>query len=656
MYEAYFGLREKPFNLAPDPAYFFLSSKHRDVLDHLLYTVREREGFAVFTGEVGTGKTTVCRTFLNTLPPQVTSALVLNPLLSEDELLRAIVQDFGLQPEGATKKGLIDQLNDFLLASLAEGRNAVLIIDEAQNLSSAVLEQIRILSNLETEKEKLLQIILVGQAELRDKLERPELRQLNQRVSIRFHLDPLSPTETREYVDHRLQVAGAGETPRFTRKAVDLVYAYSGGVPRRINLLCDRALLRAFVEQEGRVTPRMVRLGRRSLSGEDAAGISRRRFSSGRPLAAAGLSAAVILAGGIYALGVWSADWVSRREATSNLQAEAVTSTSLPSPGFAAGPLPGGAQTNGAETGLAPPGRSGPSPLHRGAPARPAAATTAPAGPPAAPLPGTTAASPSMDGRERSALINPARSTAPGAMSAAEPQPEGRRAEAPTGGSALPARSSGTLHAPGAANPQGSASRLTPPAAPIAAAESSSSARQERPGARGDAPRTALAPSLRRGPAAAESEPLRIAAPSVSKPQGLGGAAAAGIPTPPRAADAAGRPAPPVAAAAASRADPRLPGTLAERLFKPDPRFPFTVHLGSYRSAENALEAAGVLEQRGYTIYVAIVSAPRRGEYYRILVGRYASKREAVLAAKQLRLQATDEPRVLESRRAVVFQ
>jgi len=196
MYEEFYGLKEKPFNLTPDPRFFFLSENHREAFEHLLYGIREKEGFILLTGEVGTGKTTLCRALLNKFGSNATdSALIFNPMLSEQELLQCILSDFGVQSSATTKKELLDELNQFLLRQQTLNRNSVLIIDEAQNLALPVLEEIRILSNLETEKEKLLQIILIGQIELKEKLSLPRLRQLNQRISIRYHLRPLGSDE-----------------------------------------------------------------------------------------------------------------------------------------------------------------------------------------------------------------------------------------------------------------------------------------------------------------------------------------------------------------------------------------------------------------------------------------------------------------------------
>ncbi len=268
MYEAFYGLREKPFSLTPDPKFFYLSQSHREALDHLLYGIQQREGFIVITGDVGTGKTTLCRALLGKLDERTRTALILNPILSEEELLRSILQDFGLRGAGATKKELIDELNEFLIRLLVEGKNAVLIVDEAQDLSEQILEQIRLLSNLETEKEKLIQITLVGQLGLLDLLAAPGLKQLNQRISIRFKIRPLSAHETSQYIFHRLLVAGSTGEAIFSPSALQAIYRYSQGVPRLINLACDRALLQGFVDHDPRITPERVNQALKSLDQE----------------------------------------------------------------------------------------------------------------------------------------------------------------------------------------------------------------------------------------------------------------------------------------------------------------------------------------------------------------------------------------------------
>jgi type II secretory pathway predicted ATPase ExeA/cell division septation protein DedD len=267
MHEEYYGFSDKPFSLTPDPKYLYKSESHANAFDLLQYAIRRREGFVVVTGDIGTGKTTLCRAILEQLDRKTFTALVLNPFLSEEDLLRLILQDFGVVSReemkrgrlaGVTKQELIDTLNEFLLSLLPLGAGALLIIDEAQNLPRQVLEQIRVLSNLETHKEKLLQIVLVGQLNLKDLLRSPDLRQLDQRVSIRYELKPLTGEETAAYVAHRLTIAGGGAVVSFAPKALDLVHKYTGGIPRLINLVCDRALLGGYSARTNRITPEMV--------------------------------------------------------------------------------------------------------------------------------------------------------------------------------------------------------------------------------------------------------------------------------------------------------------------------------------------------------------------------------------------------------------
>lgn len=247
MYLDYYGLRENPFNVTSDPDFFYFSKAHKDALAHLLYGIRERKGFIELTGEVGAGKTTLCKTLLKHLGPNVRTAFILNSNLSELQLLEAILEDFGIKPLRKTKISLFRQLDNFLLEEVRKDSNVVLILDEAQNLTLSVLEAIRLLSNLETDKQKLFQIILVGQPELRRKLNSQSLLQLRQRISVRFHINPLAVEETGEYINHRLKVAGSPGDILFTEGALRRIFAYSQGVPRIINLLCDKALLSGFV-------------------------------------------------------------------------------------------------------------------------------------------------------------------------------------------------------------------------------------------------------------------------------------------------------------------------------------------------------------------------------------------------------------------------
>ncbi len=259
MYEKYFGLTERPFSIAPDPRFLYMSQQHREALAHLLYGVGEGGGFVQLTGEVGTGKTTICRCLLEQLPDNVDVALILNPRVTALELLASLCDELHIQyAKGTTSiKLLIDALNAYLLDTHAKGRRAILLIDEAQNLSTEALEQVRLLTNLETTREKLLQIILIGQPELRELLARDDLRQLSQRINARFHLEPIGKSETAAYIRHRLQVCGARE-PLFNENAVDLVHKLSAGVPRLINVVCDRAMLGSFVEGKRKVDVAIV--------------------------------------------------------------------------------------------------------------------------------------------------------------------------------------------------------------------------------------------------------------------------------------------------------------------------------------------------------------------------------------------------------------
>ncbi len=259
MYKNYFGIEENPFSLTPDPRYLYMTNGHQEALAHLLYGVNEGGGFVLLTGEVGTGKTSVCRCLLEQLPAEAEVALILNPRLSEIELLANICDELGIKrPKTSSLKVMVDLLNEHLLRLHADGRHAILIIDEAQNLSPDVLEQVRLLTNLETDKRKLLQIILIGQPELDDLLNRTELRQLAQRITSRTHLEPLSATETTAYITHRLDVAGLGAAI-FSPGARAEVYRRSGGVPRLINSLCDRCLLAAYAQETRQVERKMVR-------------------------------------------------------------------------------------------------------------------------------------------------------------------------------------------------------------------------------------------------------------------------------------------------------------------------------------------------------------------------------------------------------------
>lgn len=258
MYTEFFGLNEKPFAITPDPRYLYMSSRHTDALAHLVYGISESGGFIQLTGEVGTGKTTLIRSLLEQLPEKADIALILNPQLTTLEFLQTIIDELHCaQPNERTVKAQIDVLNAHLMAAHAAGRRVVLIVDEAQTLSPELLEQVRLLTNLETSKQKLLQIILIGQPELRDVLDRPEMRQIAQRITGRYHLEPLDGHDTRAYVNHRLRVAGA-QSDIFTKSAIRALHRHARGIPRLINVIADRALLAAYTQDRRNVDTRLV--------------------------------------------------------------------------------------------------------------------------------------------------------------------------------------------------------------------------------------------------------------------------------------------------------------------------------------------------------------------------------------------------------------
>ena len=268
MYLEYYGLTEPPFAITPNPRFLFYSGKHREAFNHLLYGIRERKGFVQLTGEVGAGKSTLCRALLEQLGDNFSTALILNPVLTADQLVKAVAMEFGLDVRGMDRLEIVAVINDFLLRQMADGRESVLIVDEAQDLTNDLLEQVRLLSNLETDDRKLLQIVLMGQPELRDRLNQHGLRQLRQRITVRYHLNPLRPAEVAQYVQHRLQVSGAQGAPYFTPPALWRIYHYSQGVPRLVNALCDKALLAGFVEQRDRIDFRLVGRALRELEGK----------------------------------------------------------------------------------------------------------------------------------------------------------------------------------------------------------------------------------------------------------------------------------------------------------------------------------------------------------------------------------------------------
>ncbi|PLY41766.1 peptidoglycan-binding protein [Janthinobacterium sp. ROICE36] len=295
MYTHYFQLKQSPFSIAPDPRYLFMSERHREALAHLLYGVGSGGGFVLLTGEIGAGKTTVCRCFMEQIPENCQLAYIFNPKLSVEELLLSICEEFRIPvaPGVASVKGYVDAINAHLLASHAQGKNNVLIIDEAQNLSAAVLEQLRLLTNLETSERKLLQIILIGQPELRAMLARPELEQLAQRVIARYHLGSLTAEETASYIRHRLAVAGSTAQTPFAPRLMAQIHALSHGVPRRINLLCDRALLGAYVENQQQVTRQILRRAAEEVFAEEGKPVAGRGLRW--PHVAAGVLAGVVV-------------------------------------------------------------------------------------------------------------------------------------------------------------------------------------------------------------------------------------------------------------------------------------------------------------------------------------------------------------------------
>lgn len=258
MYEKYYGFTDKPFNTTPDSKFFYASAKHEEALNCLLLAISERNGFIVITGEIGSGKTTVCRTLLNKLDAATKVALVLNTHLGKKELLTTILEDFNVEYRSTSKTHLLSALNKFLLEQASKDMNVVLIIDEAQNLTPSVLEEVRMLSNLETEREKLLQIVLMGQPELKAKLALPRLEQFRQRVVLHYHLPPLSEVETEEYIRHRLIKAGNEDADIFTPEAIAEIYKYSKGVPRLINIICNSALISGFVYETKRITGKIA--------------------------------------------------------------------------------------------------------------------------------------------------------------------------------------------------------------------------------------------------------------------------------------------------------------------------------------------------------------------------------------------------------------
>jgi len=267
MYLEHYNLAEFPFNITPDQRFLYYAPHHREAFDHLMYGITQRKGFIELTGEVGSGKTTLCRALLGNLGEDVKTALILNPSLTETQLLRAMLNDFGLEPRGRDRLAYIECLNEFLLDHYHEGINVALLIDEAQDLTPQVMEQVRLLSNLETDQHKLIQIVLCGQPELKKRLNRPDLRQLRQRITVRYYLPPLTVAETASYIKHRLWVAGPESTAVFSGGAVKAVHRYAQGCPRLINAVCDNALLAGYVNGGHTIATRDIKKAIRQLEG-----------------------------------------------------------------------------------------------------------------------------------------------------------------------------------------------------------------------------------------------------------------------------------------------------------------------------------------------------------------------------------------------------
>ena len=267
MYLKFFQLDEMPFNITPDPRFLYYAPHHQEAYDHLLYGITQRKGFIELTGEVGSGKTTLCRALLASLGKEIRTALILNPTFSETQLLRAMLNDFGLSPPISDRLAYVECLNAFLLECYQNGQNVALLIDEAQDLAPGVLEQIRLLSNLETDQHKLIQIVLCGQPELKTRLQQPDLRQLRQRITVRYNLPPLTYAETGAYINHRIHVAGPYSSVSFLPAAIKAVHRYAGGCPRLINAVCDNALLAAYVYGHQDVSARCVKKAIRQLEG-----------------------------------------------------------------------------------------------------------------------------------------------------------------------------------------------------------------------------------------------------------------------------------------------------------------------------------------------------------------------------------------------------
>jgi general secretion pathway protein A len=336
MYAAYFGLTERPFSLAPDPRYLYLSDAHREALAHLLYGIGEGGSFVQLTGEVGTGKTTVCRALLEQLPADVDVAMIFNPRLTSVELLAAVCDELRVPyPAGTTSlKVLVGALSQALLDAHARGRRTVLIIDEAQNLSARVLEEVRLLTNLETTTQKLLQVVLIGQPELADLLARRNLRQLSQRVTARYHLRPFSEVESQRYVQHRMEVAGQKQ-PIFTKQAMRAAHRLSRGIPRLLNTICDRALLGAYATGQTRVKEAVVRRAAREVLGARRG----RRWvaaTAAAVLVVVGSTIGLVATGGLRSLGAWAFARAEKAAPAPEAPAPVVEGRRAPEPTLAA--------------------------------------------------------------------------------------------------------------------------------------------------------------------------------------------------------------------------------------------------------------------------------------------------------------------------------
>ncbi len=351
MYNAYFGFKEKPFKLVPNPEYLFLSRSHEEALAHLNYAISQGDGFVEITGEVGTGKTTLCRAFLENLDENTVAAYIFNPKLGPKQLIKTINDEFGIRYDADNTKDLIDKLNAFLIQKKAERKRVIVLIDEAQNLSKIVLEQLRLLSNLETSREKLLQIILVGQPELAEMLDSHDLRQIGQRISLRYQITPLNFKDTRDYIQYRLNIACHKRTPIFEKGASRRIYNYSRGIPRLINIACDRALLTAFSLNRPTVTGPLARHAIKEMTGR------------GRP-------SNIVLMDGKKALGVFLIlcalifGWLYHKELSekvATLFRKSAATTTAPAP-------PGAAPA---------PSTSSPAPAPEAPPLKPAAGTKA---------------------------------------------------------------------------------------------------------------------------------------------------------------------------------------------------------------------------------------------------------------------------------------